>query len=134
MVIYMDYKKLSRGLGVFSLALAATEVFGAKRITRALDAEGHEGLVRGFGAREAAAGVAILTAPAAATNIWARVAGDLLDLGTLGLAARNSPRNKAVWGAIAFVVGATVLDALVAVGLDNETGKTLPVRREPAAA
>lgn len=128
----MDYKKLSLGLGLFSLALAATEIFGARRITRALDAEGHEGLVKGYGVREAAAGVAILNAPAVATNIWARVAGDVVDLGTLGLAARNSPRNKAVWGAIAFVVGATVLDALVALALDGQTGKTAPLREQPA--
>ena len=129
----MDYKKLSLGLGVFSIALGAAELFGSKRIAGALDAEGHEGLVKGFGAREVAAGIALLNAPAVATNVWNRVVGDAMDLASLGLAARNSPRNKAIWGTIAFVVGATVLDALVAVGLDRETGKTLPIRGEAAA-
>lgn len=125
----MDYKKLSFGLGLFSLALGAVELFAAKRVTKALDAEGHEGLVKAFGAREVAAGVGILAQPAVATTVWGRVAGDAMDLGALGLAARNAPRNKAVWGAIAFVVGATILDALVASGLDRQTGKTSPRRQ-----
>jgi hypothetical protein len=49
-----------------------------------------------------------------------------LDLAALGVAARNAPRNKAVWGAIAFVVAATILDTVVARGLDQRTGETLP--------
>ncbi len=129
----MDYKKLSFGLGVFSLALGAAELLASRRIARALDAEGHRNVVKGFGAREVAAGVGLLAQPAVATGMWNRVAGDAMDLGALGLAARNSPRNKAIWGAIAFVVGATVLDALVAVGLDRTTGKTLPVRETATA-
>ena len=124
----MDYKKLSLGLGLFSIALGAAELLAPRKITRALEAEGHESLVRGFGAREVAAGVGILMQPAVATGVWNRVAGDAMDLGALGLAARNAPKNKAVWGALAFVVGATVLDALTASGLDRQTGKTIPIR------
>ena len=122
----MDYKKLSLGLGVFSIALGAIELFGSKTIARTLDAEGHEGLVKGFGAREVLAGVNLLVAPAAAPNMWNRVAGDVMDIVATSVAAKNSPRNKAVWGALAFVVGAAVLDAVVAIGLDEQTGKTLP--------
>jgi len=129
----MDYKKFSFGLGLFSVALGAAELLVPRKITGALEAEGQERLVRGFGAREIAAGAAILMQPAVATGIWGRVAGDALDLGALGLAARNAPRNKAVWGALALVAGVTVLDALVAAGLDRQTGKTSPAR-EPAAA
>ena len=122
----MDYKKLSLGLGVFSIALGAIELFGSKKIAETLDAEGHEGLVKGFGAREVLAGVNLLVAPAAAPNMWNRVAGDVMDIVATSAAAKNSPRNKAVWGALAFVVGAAVLDAVVAIGLDEQTGKTLP--------
>ena len=49
-----------------------------------------------------------------------------MDLAALAAAARSAPRNKAVWGAVAFVIGATALDAFVARGLDRSTGKTLP--------
>lgn len=130
----MDYKKLSVGLGVFSLALGAAEIIASRRIARTLDAEDQHKLVKGFGAREIVAGLGILAQPAAATGIWSRVAGDAMDLGALALAIRNAPRNKAVWGSLAFVVGATVLDALVAVGLGKETGKTFPIRQDAAPA
>ncbi len=125
----MDYKKLSLGLGVFSLALGATELFAAKRIAKALDAEGHEGLVKSFGAREVAAGVGIIRAPAHALTIWNRVAGDVMDIIAVSAAAKNSPKNKTVWGALAFVIGAGVLDAVVAKGLDRQTGNTLPTQK-----
>lgn len=129
----MDYKKLSLGLGLFSLALGAAELFASRRIADELDAEGHEGLIKGFGARELLAGVNILTQPAVSTGVWNRVAGDAMDLTALTLAARKSPGNKAVWGSLAFVVGATVLDAVVALGLDRQTGKFTPARdAEPA--
>lgn len=132
----MDYKKLSVGLGWFSLALGAAELLASHRITRALAAEGSEGLVKGFGAREIVAGVGLLDAPAHAPRVWNRVAGDGMDLAALIAAARNAPRNKAVWGAIAFVVGAAALDVVTAFGLDRETGKTLPTdpNGAPAAA
>jgi len=131
----MDYKKLGFGLGIFSIALGAAELLATRRIAKALDAEGHEGLIRGFGAREVVAGVGLLAAPAHATNVWNRVAGDAMDLAALGAAARKSPSNRAVWGAIAFVVGATALDVWTARGLDRETGKTSPTRLdEPATA
>ena len=129
----MDYKRLGLGLGIFSIALGLTELLAAKRITRTLDAEGHETLVKTFGARELLAGANLLAAPAVATNVWNRALGDVMDIAAAGAAVRNSPRNKATWGALAFVVGALALDAWVARGLDKETGKTLPIR-EPAAA
>ncbi len=129
----MDYKKISLGLGVFSIALGITELIASRRITRALEAEGNEGVVKAFGAREIAAGVGLIAQPAVATGVWNRVAGDVMDAGALGIAAYHAPRNRAVWGAIAFVAAATVLDVVTAIGLDRQTGKTLPVREEAVA-
>ena len=132
----VDFKKLSLGLGVFSLALGAAELFGSKKIAGTLDAEGHEGLVKGFGAREIAAGIGLIANPAHAVGMWNRVAGDVMDIVAVSAAAKNSPKNKAVWGALAFVAGALVLDAVVAKGLDRQTGNTLPTDKpipdEPA--
>jgi hypothetical protein len=122
----MNYKKLSLGLGLFSLGLGAAEIFASRRIARALKAEGHESLIKGFGVREVTAGVGILQAPAHSARIWNRVAGDGMDLAALAAAVRVSPRSKAVWGAVAFVVGATALDVMVALGLDHTAAKTLP--------
>lgn len=123
----MDYRKLGFGLGLFSLALGAVELVAARRIARALDAAGHERIVRAFGAREIAAGIALLDAPAHSARVWNRVAGDGMDLAAVSAAAMRSPRNGAAWGALAFVAVATALDLLVARGLDRQTGKTLPI-------
>lgn len=124
----MDFRKLSLGLGVFSIALGAAELLMAPRIASGLDAPKRKGLVRAYGVREIVTGLGLLSAPAHATNVWGRVAGDALDLATLGVAAAKSPRNRAVWGAVAFVIGAAALDIFVARGLDRTTGKTFPVR------
>lgn len=123
----MDYRKLSFGLGLFSIALGATELLASRRIAGALRARDQEGVVKAFGIREIVAGVGLLQSPAHSARMWNRVAGDFLDLGALGLAARRAPRKPAIWGALAFVAGATVLDSIVACGLDRSTGKTLPI-------
>ena len=125
----MIFKRLGLGLGVLSIALGLSELFASKRIARALEAEGSEGLIKGFGARELLAGANLLAAPALSTNVWNRVAGDAMDLTALGVAAKAHPRNRAVWGAVAFVLGATVLDVVTAMGLDRQAGKMLPVGR-----
>jgi hypothetical protein len=122
----MNYKTLGLGLGIFSLGLAAVELLGSKKIAKALDAEGHEGLIKAYGVREAVAGVGLLQSPAHSARVWNRVLGDGMDIATLGAALRNAPRNKAVWASLGFVIGATVLDVAVALGLDRTTGKTLP--------
>lgn len=115
----MNYRKLSQGLGWFSLALGATELLGGRRIAHALGAPGGGTMVKAFGAREAATGAALLGAPAHATRMWGRVAGDALDLGALALVARKSAKRGALIGAAAFVAGATLIDVLVARGLDK---------------
>lgn len=113
----MNYKAISRGLGWFSLALGAAELLGSRRITRALGVERGEGVVKAFGAREMVAGAGLLQAPAHATRMWGRVAGDALDLGALALVARKSGKRRALAGAVAFVAGAALIDTLVARGL-----------------
>jgi hypothetical protein len=61
--------------------------------------------VRGFGVREIAAGIGILAAPERSAGLWARAAGDVLDIGAAGLgAARTEKRARAiVLGSLAFV-------------------------------
>jgi hypothetical protein len=127
----MDARRVSLSLGLFSIALGVVEVAATRRIARALGNDHRIGraTLRAFGAREMLAGAGLLAAPAHSTIVWNRVAGDALDLAALGLAARNAPRHRAVWGAIAFVAGATVIDALVARALDKSTGSAFPARR-----
>lgn len=124
----MNYKSTAHGLGLFSIGLGLAELIGGKRIARMLGVEKSSKLVRGFGARELAAGGALIAQPAHSTNTWMRVAGDAMDLAALGMAARRSRRQKAVWSSIAVVAAITALDVMTARGLDRTSGKLLPVR------
>lgn len=124
----MDYKTAGLGLGILSIAIAASELFAARRITEALGVEGSETVVKAFGVREAAVGVALLAAPAVSTNVWMRVAGDVMDLGALGLAARRGGTRPAWWASLATVGAVTAIDIIVARGLDATTGKMLPTK------
>lgn len=114
----MDVGKISRALGWFSIGLGAAELLAGRRIGKALGTE-QVGVIRGFGVREIAAGVGLLDAPRHNVRMWNRVAGDAIDLGALGLLLAKSPKKNMVYGAIAFVIGATVVDTLVASALSK---------------
>jgi hypothetical protein len=116
-------EKLARGLGWFSIGLGAVELFGAKGLARWLGMERHETLIRAYGAREIATGIAILASQDPAPGVWARVAGDGLDLATLGAGLADSDAEKDRVGfAMAAVAGVTLLDVICAQSLDaNQT-------------
>src|SRR5688572_25310327 len=93
----MDERKIARSLGWFSLGLGMTEILFPARITRALGTKNRTTLVRtAYGMREIAAGVGILGSANPAPWLWARVAGDVVDLATLGAAqlGRNTNRRN----------------------------------------
>lgn len=132
----MDYKKLGLGLGAFSIGLGLLEVAAPGRLARWLGVEGKPAktVLRWFGGRELLAGAMLLRGPAVSTNAWNRLVGDAMDLGALGLAFTRSNRKGAVGGALAFVAGATIIDAIAARGLARETGRTFPAFERRAAA
>ena len=125
----MTYKTLGLGLGYFSIALGLIEIAAPGRLARMLGVEGKtaKNVIRGFGAREVAAGAMLLRGPAVSTNAWNRVIGDAMDAAALAFAWPRSTNKPAVAGALAFVGGAMALDAYAARGLDRETGRTFPV-------
>lgn len=132
----MDYKKLGLGLGLFSIGLGLLEVTAPGRLARWLGVDGKTAkrVIALFGARELVAGGMLLRGPAVSTNMWNRVIGDGIDLAALGLAFARSDRRPAVAGALGFVVGATLLDAWTARGLDQQTGATFPRTVGPQSA
>jgi hypothetical protein len=75
----------------------------------------HTALVRGFGLREATAGLGILMMPNPTPWMWARVTGDLLDLTALlfGL-DRNNPRRGSAIAAFVSVAAVTLVDYICA--------------------
>ena len=112
--------RIAKGLGWFSLALGVAELVAPRPLGRALGLRGHTGLLRAYGAREIASGVAVLSVDPR-MGLWARVGGDLLDLGTLALLPRRGSarvrRNLGI--AMAAVAGVALLDALCASALQQ---------------
>ena len=103
-----DAERIARGLGWFSYGLGLVQIGlpGAlSRIIGVPDTGRSRALQRAVGLREVSAGTGIFARPRAAEWLWARVAGDVMDLGLLG-AALTSPRARKgqIAGAAAAVV------------------------------
>jgi len=81
--------RLARGLGLFSIGLGLAEFVAPRALARAHDMPGNKPLIRAYGAREIATGVAILASDDPTPWIWGRVAGDVLDLATLTTSRRK---------------------------------------------
>jgi hypothetical protein len=107
----MNEMKVARGLGWFSIGLGLTEVVAGRSLGRALGMEDKTWLLRAFGVREIAAGVAILASDQPRAGMWARVAGDVLDLAALGSGfTEDNPEKGNLAAAFATVAGITALD------------------------
>ncbi len=94
-------RDLARRLGWFSLVLGAIEILAPRGTSRFLGVRRGGGLVALSGLREVATGMAILSSRNPAPFVWARVAGDVLDLAAL-LPAMMYGRHKPLAG-FAFV-------------------------------
>ena len=131
--------QLVDGLGLFSLGLGTAQLLAPGAMNRLVGADDHamsRAVMRWLGgAREFAAGVGIESRRRADLWLWARVAGDMLDLSMLG-AVLASPRRDPVRRsraaiATAAVVGVTVADVVAATrvsrnGAQNgEAGKVM---------
>ncbi len=113
---YVDEERLARGLGWFSIGLGLAELLAPRGVAKVAGMRGNTTLIRLFGLREIASGIAIFAGgkrPAAA--LWSRVAGDALDFACLG-AAYATPGNDAarLTFATANVLAVSALDVLCA--------------------
>ncbi len=111
-----DGAGLSRGLGWFSVGLGIAELAAPRALACAIgvDPRGRTGAaIRVMGARELANGLGILARPRRALPLWARVAGDAIDLAFLAWAfSSKRTHTQRLVGAIASVAGVAVLDVL----------------------
>lgn len=115
-----NYRTLAQGLGWFSLALGALEVLAPETLDETLGTGHHEPVIRAFGFREIAAGLGILLSRDPTPWVWARVAGDALDLASLSPAlGRHNPQRRRATSAFANVALVTALDIVCAVGLSR---------------
>ena len=109
-------KRLARGLGWFSIGLGLSELLAPKAIAKICGvSNAHTGLIRVYGLREIAAGITIFSQEKPAAGMWSRVAGDALDLASLGKAfASPSAKRGRVAFATANVLAVTALDLIAA--------------------
>jgi hypothetical protein len=112
---YSSPRPLATFLGLFSRGLGLAEVLAPREMARRTGVH-YPGLIRAYGLREIASGLGILADRRPAEWLWSRVAGDALDLATLGAAYAEGNaedrRNAAL--AAAAVLGVTVLDLMCA--------------------
>jgi hypothetical protein len=118
-----SHDRLATNLGYFSIALGVAELIAPEAVARAAGVKGLEPLVRAYGAREIATGIAILTSHDATPWIWGRVAGDMADIATVaaGLQQDNEKKENTVL-TLAALAAVTVVDVICASGLSAEKG------------
>jgi len=122
-------QQLARNLGWFSIGLGAAEILAPgliARISGAPDSDRSRTVIRTYGVREIAQGIAILSSmPRPAGWVWGRVAGDFLDIGSVGVGMLseegNLPRGIL---AITSLLGVTAIDYYCADKLSIKTPST----------
>lgn len=130
-------QQLANGLGWFSIGLGLAEMATPKMVANLIgvtDDSKTRKILRFYGAREVAAGIGILYQANPSGWLWARVAGDVLDLSSLfkAMFTDNNDRGKAM-AAAAAVIGVTVADVRCAMQLSNgKNGGQQAEQPEPA--
>lgn len=112
-------KRPGRALGWLSLGLGAAQLAVPQMLASGVGlrkASGTTRLMRLVGARELLAGVGILRRRHTRGWLWARVAGDLMDLALLGTALKSVKKRRRgrLPVALLAVAGVAVLDLVVA--------------------
>ena len=129
---YARGEGLAKGLGWFSIGLGLAEMAAPQSVAQLVgidDGERTRAVIRGYGAREIANGLAILTQPEAKW-MWTRVAGDVVDLSSLAAALqRNSVERGRVAFGLASVASVMVADIVAARQLGSGPQRT-PARRK----
>jgi len=125
--------EIANALGWFSIGLGVIQIVAPRMLLRLIGVKGSPGLMRLFGMREITSGVGLLTQQRKDRWLRARVAGDALDLASLGnaLVSSNSSKGKVVLTTAA-VAGVTALDLLCAAQTSQrpfQKGKPLFVRK-----
>lgn len=122
-------KALAVGLGWFSVGLGLAELTAPGSVARLIgirDDDYAVSLLRAYGARKIANGIAILSEPERPAWLWSRVAGDAVDLLSLLQAQRSNSTKTAA--ATAAVLGVTAIDLYCAQRLAGKDDG-LPGRR-----
>lgn len=129
--------EMARRLGWFSIGLGAAELLLPRQIGRLIGVHGHRKTIRYMGAREIAAGVAVLSEVNPIGSMAGRIAGDLMDLSLLAAGLGSSRASKTKIGvAMGTVAAVTALDVCCLFKLGDEsepvqTTQTVAINRTP---
>jgi len=118
-------RDLARNLGLMSLGLGVVQLAAPRWFSNAVGVQPRESrpmIVRVIGLRELVTAAGLLGSRNKTLFLWARVAGDVMDLALLGRAmtARDARADR-VGGALASAVGVTVLDVAASLSSDDAT-------------
>jgi hypothetical protein len=106
---------MAKGLGWFSIALGVAELLAPKATAQATGVHVGKNLLQAYGVREIATGIGLLTAKDPQPWLWARVAGDALDLATLATdLASNTDKRRHTGLAMLAVLGVAAIDVWAA--------------------
>jgi uncharacterized membrane protein len=113
-MVNMSGERVAQGLGWFSIGLGIAQVVAPRQVARLIGTRGdtRDSLIMRFvGVREIGAGIGILLRNRPTGWLWARVAGDVMDLTLLGAALTSDRTEKErLSAATASVVGIVALD------------------------
>src|SRR4051812_37949380 len=122
-------QQLARNLGWFSIGLGAVEILApglVAKISGAPDSRQSRNVIQAYGGREIAQGIAILSSmPRPAGWMWGRVAGDVLDIGSVavGMLSKDGSFPRGVI-AMTSLLGVTAIDYYCADKLSSKTPST----------
>ena len=111
---------LARGLGWLSIGLGLAEVLRPRDVAQFAGANASDSLVRGYGARELLTGVSLLTTTRPEPYVWARVAGDVVDIATVGVGSIGGRLPQRSGAAVLALLGVTIVDVMCAMALRRE--------------
>jgi len=104
----------ARALGWFSIGLGIAELAMPRTLARVAGAPNMPTLTRVFGLREIGTGVGILTSKDPSPWLWGRVAGDALDVATVGAGLVTRGRPLRTLTSVAMLLGIAYIDMKVA--------------------
>jgi len=104
----------ARALGWFSIGLGLAELAMPRRLARLVGAPNAPTLTRIFGLREIGTGIGILTSKDPSPWLWGRVAGDALDVATVGAGLVTRGRPLRTLTSVAMLLGIAWVDLKVA--------------------
>jgi hypothetical protein len=116
-------EQLVRGMGYFSIGLGLAELLAPRQVSRGAGMHHQNYLLRGFGLREIATGIGLLTTSNPRPWLWGRVAGDVLDVATVAITA-DGRRPGRLGSSFAALLGVGLLDLYCAIQSLPQRGRS----------